>query len=72
MGVGKGGGGGKSHWILKISSKKVVFLVSSGKKQFHHFWAPLEEFWKKTLVPSPLEKILPTPMVPGYLIILDL
>jgi len=30
----KGGSGGQGHpWILKISAKKVVFLISSGKKQ---------------------------------------
>jgi len=40
MGVGvgtptwKGGGrGGKAPWILEISAKKIVFLISSGKKQ---------------------------------------
>jgi len=31
---------------LKISAKKVVFLVSSGKKQISSFFAPLEKFQK--------------------------
>jgi len=50
MGVGRGSG------LLKFQQKKVVFLVSSGKNKFHHFWPPsgktLEKFpggppWKK-------------------------
>ena len=36
-------------WILKISAKKVVLLISSGKKQV----SPLS---------PPLEKIFPAPM----------
>jgi len=31
--------------------------------KFHHFWPLLEKFRKNPLVPSPLEKILPTHMV---------
>ena len=34
-------------WILKILAKKVIFLVSSGKKQIS---APLEKFLKNPLV----------------------
>jgi len=39
MGVGRGGGQGepRSPWNLKILAK-VIFLVSSGKNKFHHFW----------------------------------
>jgi len=59
MNVGRGAGG----WILKISAKKVVFLVLSGKKQILPLLAPLAKFWKNPLVPPPLEKILPTPTV---------
>jgi len=62
MGVGRGEGRWSlSPCILKISAKKVVFLISSGKNKFHHF-CPLEKFWKNPLVP-PLEKFLSTPMV---------
>jgi len=31
--VGRGSRGGFAPWILKISAKKVVFMVSRGKKQ---------------------------------------
>jgi len=48
-GLRKGG-----PWILKILPEKVVFLVLSGKKsKFHHFWPPLEKFWKNSLVAPP-------------------
>jgi len=40
MGVGRGGQRALSPWILKISAKKVVFLVSSGKKQISLLLAP--------------------------------
>jgi len=33
MGLGKGGRGHCSPWILKTLEKKVVFLISSSKKQ---------------------------------------
>ena len=46
----------------EISAKKVVWLVSSGKKQISPLLAqPLEKFWKNPLM-APLEKTLPTPM----------
>jgi len=39
---------------LKISEKKVVFLLPSGKKtNFRQFWPSLEKYWKNPLVPSP-------------------
>jgi len=60
MGVGRGDLA--TPWILKISSKKVIFLISSGKKQITLLLSPLEKFWKNPLVP-PLEKILPTPVI---------
>jgi len=41
----------------------MFFLVLSGKKQISPLLAPLEKFWKNPLVPPPLEKILPTPMI---------
>jgi len=44
-------------WVLKISAKEVVFLVSSGKKlDFTTFDPPLENFWKNTLVAPPWNK----------------
>jgi len=49
-------------WILKISTKKVVFLVSTWKNKFHHFWPPLEKFWKNPLV-APLEKTIRRPCI---------
>jgi len=33
MGVESGGRGALTHWILKVSEKNVVFLVSSGKNE---------------------------------------
>jgi len=33
---------------LKIPAKKAVFIVVSGKNQFHHFCPPLEKFLKKS------------------------
>jgi len=59
----KGAGGSwppRGFW--KFQQKKVVFLVSSGKKQISPLLAPIDKFWKNPQVP-PLEKILPTPMV---------
>jgi len=46
---------------LKILAKKVVFLVSRGKKQISPLLPPVEKFWKNLPV-TPLEKILPTIM----------
>jgi len=57
----EGGQGELPPRILKILAKKVVFLVSSGKKQILPLLDPLQKFWKNSLVP-PLEKILPTLM----------
>jgi len=61
MGVGRGS---KAHpCILKISAKKVVFLVSSGKNIFRDLCAHhLEKFCKNPPV-ALQEKFLPTPMV---------
>jgi len=55
MGVGKGGKGGLGpSWILKFSAKMVVLLVLRVVNiQFHHFWHPLEKFWKNCEVASP-------------------
>jgi len=61
--MGSGNGALASHWILKFSAKKVVFLVLSGKNQI----SPLIHLPWKNLGRSPsgppLEKILPTPML---------
>jgi len=46
MGAGRGGGGFPSPWILKISAKKVVFLVSSGKKISPLLASPWKNFGK--------------------------
>jgi len=53
MGVGRWAPG---FW--KFQQKKVLFLVLSGKIEFHHFWFPLE----KSRSAPPLKKIFPTPM----------
>jgi len=51
MGVEEGEGGAKAApCILKICAEKIVFIISSGIKQI----LPLL---------SPLEKIIPTPMI---------
>jgi len=39
-----GEGGPSAPWILKISAKNVVFLVSSGKKQISPLLKPLQKF----------------------------
>jgi len=46
MGVGGETGGAWPPWILKISAKKVVFLVSSGRKQTSPLLAPYKIFGK--------------------------
>jgi len=47
--------GGQVPWIVIISPKKVVFLVSSRKKQISPYLAPPENFWKNPLA-VPLQK----------------
>jgi len=37
---GKGGRGARPPWILKISAKKIVFSISSGKSQISSLLAP--------------------------------
>jgi len=49
-------------WILKISTKKVIFLILSGKKQISPLLAPWKNFGKIPSAP-PLEKILSKSMV---------
>ena len=57
---GQGDLGSSGFW--KFQQNKVVFFISSGKKQISPLLAlPLEKFCKNPLAP-PLEKILPTPM----------
>jgi len=55
------------YFPIKFLAKKAVFLVSSGKMKFCHFWPPLKKyFWlclEESPIDPPLEKILPTPMV---------
>jgi len=54
MVVGRRGRGSRNPWILKLSVKKVVFVVSSGKKiNFTTFGPPLEKIWKNPLVVPP-------------------
>ena len=51
MGSSEGGQGAPLPWILKISAKNVVFLLSSGKKQISPLLPSLEKFWKNLQVP---------------------
>jgi len=46
---------------LKISAKNAISLISSGKKQFHHFWLPAAKLLENPLVVLP-GKTFPTPM----------
>jgi len=48
MGIGRGSGRALATWSLEISAKKAVFLVSSIKSKFHHFWPPLREIYEKS------------------------
>jgi len=49
----EGGQGFHSPWILKISAKKVLFLISSGKKQISPLLAtPSQNFGKKHVPPG--------------------
>jgi len=48
MGVGRGGRGALDPWILKISAKKVVFLVSRRKKQILPLLAPPRKILEKS------------------------
>jgi len=57
------GRGPQLPWILKLFAKKVVFSISRGKKQISSLLAPpWKKCWENSLLPPPLEKILPTPM----------
>jgi len=62
MGVGRGDRGPWSPLEFEsFSAKRLCSWFPVGKNKIHHFWPPLEKFWKHPLV-APLEKILPTPM----------
>jgi len=37
-------------WSWKLPAKRLLFFISSEKTIFHHFWLPLENFWKNPLV----------------------
>jgi len=65
MGVGRGAAVALAlPWILKFSAKEGCFLSFEWEKSnFTTFGHPLEKFRKNPLLPSPLEKILPTPMI---------
>jgi len=58
----EGGQGALPPRILKILAKKVVFLVSSGKKQILPLLDPATKILEKFPSAPPLEKILPTLM----------
>jgi len=63
MGVRSGGRALVPPWILKFSVNKGFVLVLSGKSKFHHFCPPPWKNFGKITECSPLEIILPTPMV---------
>jgi len=62
IGIGRRAGG-FAPWILKFSAKKVVFVVSSGKKQISPFLPPPTKFFERSLSALP-GKIVLTPMSP--------
>jgi len=51
-------GGPWPSWIFKIAAKKVVLLVSNGKKQISPLWDPPTptKYLKKSISAPPLEK----------------
>jgi len=50
---------------LKISARLAVFLVSSGKIKFHHFWSPLEKPLEK-YTGAPLEHSFQRPCIAKF------
>ena len=60
MGVGKGEGGRGDLplWILKIIAKKVVFLVSIRKNNFHHSWYPVGIHLEKSTSAGVLKRLV--------------
>jgi len=54
--------GGKAPWILKILTKKFIFLVLSGNQQISPLLASPRKILEKSASGPSLEKILPTPM----------
>jgi len=64
--------GEQSPWILKISAKKVAFLVSSGKKQISLLLAPTRKILENPLVATTWKKFFRRPsMCFFYLFELD-
>jgi len=50
-------GGAWSPLDFEIFSKKKLFFQFRGvKSKFHHFWSPLEKFWKNPRVATPWKK----------------
>ena len=62
MGVGRGGREDFAPFAFENFTKKVVFLVSSGKKQISPLLAPLQKVVEKSTGGHPLEKVLPPTM----------
>jgi len=62
MCVGRGGRGPWPPLDFEIFSKKVIFLVLSGKKQISPLLVPLWKNFGKIRQWAPLKKILSTPM----------
>jgi len=58
MGVGAG-----RTWTSKVSAKKFVFLVSSGKNEIPPFLAPPRKILEKSPSGSSQKKIIPTSMI---------
>jgi len=57
MGVGKGAGGILATLDFETVSKKDCFLSFEWEKNnVHHFWHPLEKFWKTPTISSPWKK----------------
>jgi len=49
-------GGGRPPGFWKFHQKRLFSWFRVGKSKFHHFWPPLEKFWKYPLAASPWKK----------------
>ena len=46
-------GFGPATDFKNFHQKRLLSQFRVGENKFHHFWIPLEKFWKNTLVPPP-------------------
>ena len=72
----RGEGWPRPPLIFKMSAKKIVFFVTHGKTNLHHFWQPLEKLFEKSTSGSPPGKKFQRPCVcmkynTGFIVDLD-